>query len=544
MDNGGELPRAEVAPRGRLSVVWLLPLIAVFVGGWLVYDTYTKRGPVIAISFQRGDGIEADKTELRFKSVRIGKVTDVRIADDLQSVVIVARIDKHFAPRLGAGARFWVVRPRVGARGVTGLGTLVSGAYIEIDPGEGAAQRRFKGLETPPIITADVPGNRYVLESDKLGSIQAGSGVFYRDIQVGEVLGHELAADGSRITIYIFVRDPYTLLVRKGTNFSNASGINVSVGADGIDLRTTSLQSLLVGGVTFDLPLGKTGEPAPAGTMFWLFDSAESIGEAQFTEQVPFVMYFNDSVRGLAVGAPVEFKGIKLGSVSQIDLEVDDDSGEVRIAVTVALQPQRLLNASAVEHTLPQDIVGGLIARGLRARLQTGSLLTGQMFVELGLYPESPPEFVDGERSLAQIPTLPSEFVEVKESMTKLLDKLHRLPLESIGEHAVATLAELEALVKSPQIDAALSGAATSMESIRGIADALTAELPLLTAQIRTTLADIDANSALHARLGSMLEQVEGAARAVRGLAETVERQPNAIIWGKRKADERDGERE
>lgn len=539
MDHDGELPRAQVTASRRLSVVWLLPLIAAFVGGWLVYDTYSKRGPVITISFHRGDGIEADKTELRFKSVRIGKVTDVRIADDLQSVIIVARIEKHFAPQLGEGARFWVVRPRVGARGVTGLGTLVSGAYIEIDPGEGAPRRQFKGLEAPPIITADVPGNRYVLQSDKLGSIQAGSGVFYRDIQVGEVLGHELAEDGSRVTIHIFVRDPYTLLVRNETNFSNASGINVSIGADGIDLRTTSLQSLLVGGVTFDLPLGKTGEPAPAGTTFWLFDSAESIGEAQYTQQVPFVLYFDDSVRGLAVGAPVEFKGIKLGSVSQIDLEVDDGSGEVRIAVTVALLPQRLSTVS--DPNQPKDIIENLIARGLRARVQTGSLLTGQMFVELGLYPDTPVIRVDGKRKLAQIPTIPSEFVEIKASMTELLDKLRRLPLESIGEHAVATLAEIEALVKSPHIDAALTGAAASMESIHKVADALAAELPLLTAQITATLADIDANSALHARLSSTLEQLEGAARAVRGLAETVDRQPNAIIWGKRANDGREG---
>lgn len=542
MEHGGDLPRAYVTTSRRVSVVWLLPLIAAFVGGWLVYDTYTKRGPVITISFHRGDGIEADKTELRFKSVRIGKVTEVRIAEDLQSVVVVARIDKHFAPQLGEGARFWVVRPRVGARGVSGLGTLVSGAYIEIDPGEGAPRRHFTGLEAPPIITADVPGNRYVLQSDKLGSIQAGSGVFYRDIQVGEVLGHELAEDGSRVTIHIFVREPYTLLVRTGTNFSNASGINVSVGADGIDLRTTSLQSLLVGGVTFDLPLGKTGEPAPAGTTFWLFDNAESIGDAQYTEQVPFVLYFDDSVRGLATGAPVEFKGIKLGSVSQIGLEVDDVSGEVRIAVTVALQPQRLSTVS--DPNQPKDIIENLIARGLRARVQTGSLLTGQMFVELGLYPDTPATMVAGKRTLAQIPTIPSEFVEIKESMTELLDKLRRLPLESIGEHAVATLAEIEALVKSPKIDAALTGAAASMESIDKVATALTAELPVLTAQIRATLADIDANSALHARLSSTLEQLEAAARAVRGLAETVDRQPDAIIWGKRTNNTREDESE
>lgn len=540
METGEDIPRAHVATSRRVSVVWLLPLIAALVGGWLVYDTYSRRGPVITISFHRGDGIEADKTELRFKSVRIGKVTDVRIADDLQSVIIVARIDKHFASQLGEGARFWVVRPRVGARGVSGLGTLVSGAYIEIDPGEGRPRRHFTGLEAPPIITADVPGNRYVLQSDKLGSIQAGSGVFYRDIQVGEVLGHELAEDGSRVTIHIFVRDPYTLLVRNETNFSNASGINVSVGADGIDLRTTSLQSLLVGGVTFDLPLGKTGEPAPAGTTFWLFDSAESIGDAQYTQQVPFVLYFDDSVRGLAVGAPVEFKGIKLGSVSQIGLEVDDDSGEVRIAVTVALQPQRLSTAS--DPNKPKDIIENLIARGLRARVQTGSLLTGQMFVELGLYPDTPATIVDGKLNLAQIPTIPSEFVEIKESMTELLDKLRRLPLESIGDHAVATLEEIEALVKSPAIDAALSGAAASMASIDKAAATLAKELPMLTAQISATLADLDANSALHARLSRTLTQLEAAARAVRGLAETVDRQPNAIIFGKRARDGREGE--
>lgn len=536
MNTENELPQARVETARGLSLVWIIPLVAALAGGWLVYKSYSEVGPEITIRFQRGDGIEADKTTLRFKAVEVGHVTAVRISDDSTSVLVTALIDKHFAPKLRENTRFWVVRPRVGASGISGLGTLVSGAYIEIDPGEGGSTHSFVALEAPPIVAADVAGRRFVLEATKLGSIQAGSGIFFRDIQVGEALGYELDQTGARVTIHIFIRDPYTKLVRDGTIFANASGINVSVNADGIELRTSSLQTMLGGGITFDLPLGVKGEQAAAGAVFRLFDGPEGVSDANFTEQVPFVLYFEDSVRGLSVGAPVEFKGIKLGSVTQIDLEVDGKNADILIPVTIALQPQRFASNAfdRIEH--PHGIMDALIARGLRARLQTGSLLTGQMFVELGFYPETEKVMVTGRRAIAQIPTIPSEFVEIKHSATELLDKLRKLPLESLGERSVSIMQEVEALVKSPRIPAMLDNANASLESIRALSASLDAEIKPLTMKLNETLDGVGEDSAVHAQLRMTLKQLSDAARAVRDLAETVERQPNAIIFGKKKA--------
>jgi paraquat-inducible protein B len=531
-----DVPEANIVESRRLSIVWLLPLVAALAGAWLLYDTLEKRGPLITIAFLRGDGIEANNTVLRYKAVQVGRVTTVRIADDLRHVVATARIERSFAAQLKEGTRFWVVRPRLGPSGVSGLGTLVSGAYIEIDPGHGEPESNFVGLETPPIVAADVPGNSYVLESEILGSIQAGSPVSFRDIPVGEVLGYELAEDGSRVTIHIFVREPYTLLVRSSTQFSNASGINVSVNANGLDFRTGSLQTFLVGGITFDVPLGSKAPASPPGTKFWLFADSEKIGEARPSALEPYLLYFEDSVRGLNVGAPVEFKGIKLGSVTNVDLEVEPNSSDIRIPVKIQLQPERLISASAAPVQDPNEIIESLIAKGFRARLQTGSLLTGQMFVELGFYPDTPAEHVSNSEGISVIPTIPSEFVEIKDSATEVLDKLRKLPVEEIGEHTVAVISNLEKLLSSPQINEILVSANASFQSVKVLTDELSAQLVPLASQLNETLASVDENSALQSQLSLTLQQVDNAARALRTLADSIERNPNAVIWGKQNA--------
>ncbi len=535
--SSADLPRAEVASAGGLSAIWLIPLVAALVGAWLVYQTMSERGPEITIAFERGDDIEAGKTTIRYKAVEIGQITAVQIADDLGSIVATARIEKHFASKLNSNTRFWVVRPRIGASGISGLGTLVSGAYIEIDPGDGARETHFVGLETPPIVTADAPGKRYLLETDELGPIQAGSPIYFRDIQVGEALGYELAADGSKVKVPVFVRDPYTKLVRESTKFWQASGISVSLSADGVDVNTGSLQSLLVGGITFDYPLDNTEPPAAEDSHFWLYDSIESVGETIYTEKVPYVLYFDDSVRGLGVGAPVEFRGIKLGTVADIGLELDESNLEIRIPVTVILQPQRLSLYGTGLDSVPQKIIESLVDRGLRARLQTGNLLTGQLFVELGLYPDSEARTITGRLPHAQIPTLPSEFAEIKHSVTELLDKLHKLPFQEIGRSTAAATASLERLLTGPEIRETLAAAHSSFDSLKDFSDRLEADLVPLTKQLRTTLADLDRKSPIYLQVTTTLEQMESAARALRNLTEAIERRPDVLIWGRKPED-------
>ena len=246
---------AVVRKRRRFSVIWLVPLVAGAVAAWLAVVTLREKGPVVTIAFATAEGLEAGKTKVRYKDVEVGAVGEVRLSDDLKDIVAVADMSKQVAPFMTSGARFWVVRPRVGASGVSGLGTLLSGAYIELDPGqEGAQVSSFKGLDEPPPIASDVPGRRFLLHADSLGSADQGSPVHYRGLRVGQVLGHTLDDNRRTVTLEIFVDAPHDALVRDTSRFWNASGIDVSVGAGGVEVSTGSLETIIAGGIAFDTP--------------------------------------------------------------------------------------------------------------------------------------------------------------------------------------------------------------------------------------------------------------------------------------------------
>src|SRR3954464_10861280 len=268
-------PEAAVGRRRRrFSVVWLVPLVAAAIAAWLAVTTLREKGPTVTIAFKTAEGLEAGKTKVRYKDVEVGTVEDVRLSDDLEGVVAVAELRKQADPFAAAGTRWWVVRPRVGASGVSGLGTLISGAYVGLDPGRGERTLSFTGLEEPPPIASDVPGRRFALHGDGLGSVDQGSPVYYRGLRVGQVLGRPLDDDRRSFTFEIFVDAPHDRLPPATSRFWNASGIDVSVGAGGVEVATESLESILAGGVAFDTPgIEAPGEEAAADHAFHLFQS-------------------------------------------------------------------------------------------------------------------------------------------------------------------------------------------------------------------------------------------------------------------------------
>jgi len=338
------IPEAEVKTSpGGFSLVWLVPLVAAAIGGWVWYKTWSEQGPVITISFETAEGIEAGKTKVRYKDVEIGLVDEVSISEDLGSIVLRVSMSVDSGPYLTDKARFWVVRPRVAAGQVSGLGTLLSGAYIAMDPGPGGTpQRHFTGLEKQPLITADEPGHHYVLQASTLGSLEVGSPVYFRKIKVGQVVDYALAPAGSEVDIKIFVHAPHHQLVRTTTRFWNASGVDVSVGAEGVRVRTESVVSLLLGGIAFETPdTLESGVAAEDGDEFPLYESYESTREKKYALRESFLMYFDGSVRGLSVGAPIEFRGIKVGEVRDINLEYDPDELVFRIPVLAEFQLER-----------------------------------------------------------------------------------------------------------------------------------------------------------------------------------------------------------
>jgi len=541
---------AEPHIKGGFSIspIWAVPIVAILIGGWLVFQTLNKQGPKITIEFETAEGIEEGKTKIKFREVQVGLVETVEIKEDLSGVIVKAEMVKRAEPYLTDNTRFWVVRPRIDAKGISGLGTLVSGAFIEIDPGDGGdSARGYVGLEVPPLITTDDPGKEFILVTEKLGSYSTGSPVYYRGLEVGEVLGHELHENRKEFLVHVFIHDPHDQLVRNDSRFWNASGINASIGADGMKLQVESLQTLALGGIAFDTKVDVTsGSPSAAGTQFRLNDSEEAIEEAEITQKIRWVLYFDGSVRGLVKGAPVEFKGIRVGTVVDVNLEFDRSSSGYRIPVLVDIEPERVsvVKEGSVGRAISRDnhikSMQALIKAGLRARLLTGNLLTGQLLVDLDLHLDKAPEY-RGDGNYPEIPTIPSSIEEISRSLTALLDKIQALPLDELTTSLTNTVKSAERLVSSNEV----KGALVSMEKTLATLDRVmtnvdqnltpTAQSALSEAlQTLKTVREAVANdSPLRYDLESMLQELAAASRSIRLLAEYLESNPNALIYGK-----------
>lgn len=526
-----ELPEAVVETHRRFPVIWLIPLVALAAAVWLAVVTIRAQGPVISVRFENAEGIEAGTTKVKYKNVDVGVVENVRLLPDLSGVVLRAAMSRDAAPHLRQGTRFWVVKPRLSAGGVSGLGTLVSGAYVEMDPGSGSTQRDFVGLETPPVVRANVAGSEYVLTAERLGSLTPGSPVSYRGLVAGEVLGYELAGDQRSVDIYVFVREPYNRLVRNDTRFWNASGVDLAIGAEGVNVAIDSVQAILTGGVSFDTPLvAMDRPPAPAGTTFPLFKSQASISEAMYTEKVPYLMYFDGSVRGLAAGAPVEFRGLKVGTVEDVSLVFDPETVSVRVPVIAQVEPQRIAVTGEVEPMAPYDVMDKLVARGLRAQLKPGNLLTGQLVVALDLYSDRPPAELKRGGRYPELPTVPSDLETITRSLTDLFAKIGELPLEPLVADARSAVQAMEKLMTSTDFQ-------RSATSLRQAADAAKAALVQMETTLGTFESMVGQDSALRYDLAGTLADMRDAARSLRVFTDYLDRHPEALLRGKPEAE-------
>jgi paraquat-inducible protein B len=535
--DASEVPEVEVAERRGLSVVWLIPLVAGAIAIWLGYSTLRDQGPLVTITFDDAEGLEAGKTKVKYKEVEVGLVEDVAISADLSQIVVTARMHKEAAPYMNHGTRFWIVRPRIGAGGVSGLGTLLSGAFVEVDPGTGDATTEFQGLDEPPPLRSDVAGRRYQLRAEKLGSVARGSPVYYRSVRVGQVLGYELADDNEDLIIDIFVEAPHDQLVRDNSRFWNASGIDVSFGAEGVNVAVESLQALLAGGIAFDTPaIGRSGELAAADTVFPLFENFRAVTESRYTEKIPYVVYFDGSVRGLRPGAPVEFRGMRIGSVTDVTLEIDPKQGTVRIPVILGIEPQRV----AVEGSAsaePYVMMAALVERGLRAQLKSGNLITGELLVDLDFHPESPPAKLDRSSEPPRIPSVPTQLEALTASLTGIMNRLAAVPLPELVADLRQTVQGIQALVASPDTQqgiTALGASAVRLEALLGTLDKQLG--PLLSradSALASTQSLVGDNSQLRYDIADLLRELTGAARSIRVFADYLERHPEALIRGK-----------
>ncbi|MFI3180835.1 MAG: MlaD family protein, partial [Methylococcales bacterium] len=431
--------------KSELSLIWFLPLIAILVSGWLIYKSFSEKGEVITISFPTAEGLDVDKTKIKYLDVEIGKVTTININNNLKTIVVTAQMNNSSSDYLKDNTQFWVVRPQVGLGGISGLGTLLSGAYIELKPGFGEHKHDFTGLSNPPPLKANAEGKEFILETNNLGSMKTGTPINFHGISVGQVLSHELSAAADAIRLTIFISKPYDQFIRKNTRFWIDSGVDLSASADGFKVRTGPLISLLSGGIAFRASAEDGIEAIqPENTLYPLFDTYEASTQISYTNTLNYVMYFNGSVRGLTEGAPVQLRGYPVGKVLNVSLELDEKTTEIRIPVIVELQPERIKDVNPDIKILPQEIISQLIEKGLRAQLQTGSLLTGQLLVDLDFHPKSKITLNSSHSFYPEFPTTASSLDQFTHSANIIMDKIAKLPLENLTVEINKTLQGLQ----------------------------------------------------------------------------------------------------
>jgi paraquat-inducible protein B len=545
-----ELPQATVVrrKRGRVSAVWIIPILAAVVALGIVVQRVLSEGPSIYIIFKSAQGIEAGKTVIKYKDVNIGQVTAVELSENYGRVVVRAKIAKHAAGLMVADAKFWVVEPHISLSGISGLSTLLSGNYIGFQAGASAdSQHSFVGLDAPPTVT-DQLGRMFVLKAQRLGSLNIGAPVYYRQLPVGQVSSYNLAADGKSVEITVFVESPYDKYVTAETRFWNASGIDVSVGANGVDVHTESLVALIAGGVAFDVPgFLPMGAPVAANTAFTLFDAQAVAMKQPDPLERRFVLYFNESVRGLSIGAPVTLYGLQVGEVTDVSLDFDRAKLMFRPRVLVTFFPERLIARLTAEQKAGpgkaimeksgearmQMLRRIVEERGLRAQLRTGSLLTGEMYVAFEYFPNAPKVKLDMTRDPLELPVVPGGLAAIEAKLGSILTKIDNMPLDAIGidvKNAISslntTLKDADTLIKRVDAQWVPEGTKTLELLQKAISDA--------------DRALIDADATLFGKdspapqdLRDTLQEVTRAARAVRILVDYLERHPEMLIRGK-----------
>lgn len=541
------LPQAAVRPKKkiRLSAVWIIPLVAALVGLGIAIQRIVTEGPTITIVFKKAEGIEAGKTFVKYKDVNIGQVRTVKLSEDFTRVVVTAKIDKSAEDLLVEDAKFWIESPRVTLSGISGIGTVLSGNHIGLEVGQSARERRaFIGLEMPPAVTVDQAGRQYILQSDDLGSINIGSPVYYRDFSVGRVIGYDLTKDGNFIEIRIFVNAPYDKYVTTDTRFWHASGIDLSLGANGLAVQTKSVLSLLIGGIAFEAPMPATEpRPAPEGFLFTLFDDRSTAINKHEDVVANFVLYFKEPLRGLSVGAPVTFAGLPVGTVTGVGLEFNSPTEEVRPRVDIALYPTRFLahvkNAAADDRRARDDrwrrgFLQRMIDRGLRAQLRSGNLVTGQLYVALERFPDAPKvKKIDWSSLPCEFPVMTSSMQDLETRVHGIIAKLDRLPLDALSQDLRRTLDTLNrTFADADKMINRLDG------EIAPEAKATLADLRKTLATAERTLAGADRtlvgkDAPAQQELRTALQEVSRAARSISDLVEYLERNPNALIRGK-----------
>lgn len=535
-----DIPLAVSEPKRRFSIqlVWIIPIVAVLIGLSIAVKSFMDRGKTITITFKTGEGMEAGKTKIKYKDVEIGEVKGLAIAADRSHVVVTAEMSKDARGLLVKDTRFWVVRPRISGGNVSGLSTLIGGPYIGVEAGASAESRdEYIGIETPPAVSIDVPGRQFVLHSADVGSLDASSPIFYRRMQVGQVIDTELDRDGKGATIKAFIRAPFDQYVKTESIFWHASGVDLTLNASGVKINTESMVSILLGGISFQTALERLdAPPAPSYTAFSLYPTKDEALKNAHTVET-YLLVFKESVRGLPVGAPVDLHGVTVGEVTKIGVMLDSRNSEISIPVEIQFYSDLLRgqsrNKSQHKPLDSRSLLNQLVAHGFRAEIKSGNLLTGQLFVALDFFPKAPPAKIDWSTTPPRFPSVPGSMDQLQKKIMNIVRKIERIPFEELAGDTGKTIRSLDATLKSAE------------KLLKNVDETVVPETRTVLLDARKTLGEarrtmggvnqvLAADAPVQIDLRETLREVSRAAQSLRLLGDYLEQHPESLIRGKR----------
>jgi paraquat-inducible protein B len=531
-------PKALVSRRRRrsISLVWIVPLLAVAVAIYLLVHALRTQGPTIEIQFKTAEGLEAGKTRIKYKNVDIGTVQTIALGPEKKGVVVTAQMTRSANDLLVEDTRFWIVRPRIAGGQISGLTTLLSGSYIGVDIGKSPeSSRAFVGLDTQPAVTTDEAGREFLLHAADIGSLDIGSPVFFRRFQVGEVTAIQLDPDGKGVTARVFVHSPNEKYVTQNTRFWQASGFDVSISGSGVKISTQSLASIVVGGIAFQNPADEPpGAAAANDASFTLFDEERLAMKRSDAQLEKYIAYFSDSIRGLSVGAQVEFRGYVIGEVRSIEMEFDRQSRNFRFPVEFALYrdvlPARIAKAEAGGRPVDNDemYARSVRQRGLRAQLRSGNLLTGQKILALDFFKNAvppPPGPLKDKSGARIIPTTPASFDELEETLSSIARKLDAIPFDQLATEVRRTLEQLQTTMKGAD------------KLIGRVNDQVAPEITATLGEVKRTMKNaqdaLASDAPIQQDLRGTLGELARAAVSLRYLTDYLQRHPESLLRGK-----------
>ncbi|HBJ27547.1 MAG: mammalian cell entry protein [Cobetia sp.] len=528
--------RARRESRRRLSPIWIVPIVALLIGAWMVWHNYASRGPLITIEMETAEGIEAGKTLIKTRNVEVGKVESVRLSDNLDKTIVTARMSKDSERMLNADSRLWVVKPRIGREGISGLNTVLSGAYIQLQPGDSRDEEdHFVALEQPPVTTQDAKGLRIDLTSNDGSVLSDGDPVTYEGFVVGRVESSEFRPSEKEMHYTLYIDSPYHELVTSTTRFWSTSGVSLRLDSQGLQVDVGSLESVLSGGVAFGIPEDlPRGRPVVENTSFTLYSDQEEAREGSFHQAIDYVIMVDDTVRGLSRGAPVEFRGVRLGTVVSVPYRLTHQRvrtlSSFEIPVLIRIEPERLEGQVDDEGVAQwKKRLERLFKRGMRATLKSGNLLTGALFVDLDFYDSPPPYKADTFDDIEVMPSVSGGLAQMEAKLNALLDKLNALDVEPVLSNLNKTLSASESLVKRLDKTAGHVDSLLGSEAVQKLPGDISTSID----NLNRTLDGLTPDSSAYRKLEGDLERLDRVLKKAEPLLDTLEKNPSSLIFDK-----------